>query len=73
MERFGRTDRLKGAAGETLLEPLPDIEFMDIVTGTKFIITDRSGLQERTVSLRIPLRDAALRSRAANNVYTADE
>ena len=54
LERFDLKERLKGAAGVTLLEPLPYIQFMNIVTGAKLVITDSGGLQEETTYLGIP-------------------
>ena len=52
--RFGLSERLETAPGITLLEPLPYIEFMNIVTGAKLVITDSGGLQEETTYLGIP-------------------
>jgi UDP-N-acetylglucosamine 2-epimerase (non-hydrolysing) len=52
--RFGLTENLETAPGITLLEPLPYIEFMNIVTGAKLVITDSGGLQEETTYLGIP-------------------
>jgi len=37
-----------------LLEPLPYIQFMNIVTGARLVITDSGGLQEETTYLGIP-------------------
>ena len=54
LERFGLKERLKGAAGVALLEPLPYIQFMNIVTGAKLVITDSGGIQEETTYLGIP-------------------
>jgi UDP-N-acetylglucosamine 2-epimerase (non-hydrolysing) len=54
LERFGLTERLEGAAGVKLLEPLPYIQFMNIVTGARLVITDSGGLQEETTYLGIP-------------------
>ena len=54
LEKFGLTERLEGAGGVTLLQPLPYIQFMNIVTGARLIITDSGGLQEETTYLGIP-------------------
>jgi UDP-N-acetylglucosamine 2-epimerase (non-hydrolysing) len=54
LDRFGLTGALRGAAGISLLEPLPYIQFMNIVTGARLIITDSGGLQEETTYLGIP-------------------
>jgi UDP-N-acetylglucosamine 2-epimerase (non-hydrolysing) len=40
--------------GVTLLEPLPYIRFMNVVTGARVVITDSGGLQEETTYLGIP-------------------
>ena len=54
LDQFGLTEKLEGAQGVTLLEPLPYIQFMNIVTGAKLVITDSGGLQEETTYLGIP-------------------
>jgi UDP-N-acetylglucosamine 2-epimerase (non-hydrolysing) len=38
----------------TLLDPLPYVDFMNIVIGSKLVITDSGGLQEETTYLDIP-------------------
>ena len=38
----------------TLLEPVPYIRFMSLVTGARVVITDSGGLQEETTYLGIP-------------------
>ena len=37
-----------------LLEPLPYVQFMNLVTGATLVITDSGGLQEETTYLGIP-------------------
>ena len=37
-----------------LLEPLPYVRFMNVVTGARLVITDSGGLQEETTYLKIP-------------------
>tara|TARA_R110002049_G_scaffold48430_1_gene139589 strand:+ start:3089 stop:4192 length:1104 start_codon:yes stop_codon:yes gene_type:complete len=54
LEAFGLKSRLDDAAGITVLEPQPYIRFMNIVTGSKLVITDSGGLQEETTYLNIP-------------------
>jgi UDP-N-acetylglucosamine 2-epimerase (non-hydrolysing) len=54
LEKFGLTEQLEDASGVVLLEPLPYIQFMNIVTGAKLVITDSGGLQEETTYLGIP-------------------
>ena len=47
-------DRLSSAPQLTLLDPLPYVDFMRIVTGAKLVITDSGGSQEETTYLDIP-------------------
>lgn len=54
LENFGMKDTFAATPGVTLLEPLPYVRFMNIVTGTKVVITDSGGLQEETTYLGIP-------------------
>ena len=54
LDKFGLTERLKCASNVLLLEPLPYIRFMNVVTGAKVVITDSGGLQEETTYLNIP-------------------
>jgi len=54
LEKFGLMSNLVSAPGLTLLEPLPYIQFMNVVTGARLVITDSGGLQEETTYLGIP-------------------
>ncbi len=54
LESFGLKEAFESAAGVTLLEPLPYIQFMNVVTGSRMVITDSGGLQEETTYLDIP-------------------
>jgi len=54
LEKFGLKDTLTEAANIKLLEPLPYVQFMNVVTGAKVVITDSGGLQEETTYLGIP-------------------
>jgi UDP-N-acetylglucosamine 2-epimerase (non-hydrolysing) len=54
LEKFGLKHKLTSSDGLTLLEPLPYIRFMNVVTGAKVVITDSGGLQEETTYLDIP-------------------
>ena len=54
LKNFDLHDRLSGIAGVELLEPLPYIDFMNIVIGAALVITDSGGLQEETTYLGIP-------------------
>ena len=61
----GLMKRLGGSAPDLLIsEPLGYIEFMSLVMGAKFLITDSGGIQEETTYLSIPcltLRDTTER------------
>jgi len=54
LEDFQLKEKLSSAAGITVLEPLPYIQFMNVVIGARLIITDSGGLQEETTYLDIP-------------------
>jgi UDP-N-acetylglucosamine 2-epimerase (non-hydrolysing) len=54
LEKFRLKDRLSQAENMQLLEPLPYVQFMNLVTGAKVVITDSGGLQEETTYLGIP-------------------
>ena len=54
LKKFGLDKKLDEAPAITLLEPLPYIRFMNIVTGARLVITDSGGLQEETTYLGIP-------------------
>jgi UDP-N-acetylglucosamine 2-epimerase (non-hydrolysing) len=54
LKRFGLLDRLQEINGIDLLDPMPYIDFMNIVTGAALAITDSGGLQEETTYLGIP-------------------
>jgi UDP-N-acetylglucosamine 2-epimerase (non-hydrolysing) len=54
LKEFGLYDRLRGISGIELLEPLPYIDFMNVMIGAKLVITDSGGLQEETTYLGIP-------------------
>src|SRR5690606_36743338 len=46
LKKFGLMDRLNRIERLDLLEPLPYLDFMNIVTGARLVITDSGGLQE---------------------------
>ena len=54
LDAFGLRKKLEGASNVKLLEPVPYIRFMNLVTGTRVVITDSGGLQEETTYLGIP-------------------
>ncbi|MGH8194164.1 MAG: non-hydrolyzing UDP-N-acetylglucosamine 2-epimerase [Woeseiaceae bacterium] len=51
---FKLSDRLTQTGNVDLLNPLPYIDFMNIVTGASLVITDSGGLQEESTYLGIP-------------------
>jgi len=68
------------AAGVRLIEPLPYVRFMSLVTGAAAAITDSGGIQEETTYLGIPcltLRENTERpitiSEGTNRLVTADD
>ena len=54
LERFGLKERLEGNPEIHLLEPIPYMRFMSLVTTARLVITDSGGLQEETTYLGIP-------------------
>ena len=54
LKEFALLDKLAGNASIRLTEPLGYIEFMNLVTGARAVITDSGGVQEETTYLRIP-------------------
>ncbi len=54
LEKFGLKETLDATPNFKLLEPLAYVEFMNVVTGAKVVITDSGGLQEETTYLGIP-------------------
>ncbi|MEM7082350.1 MAG: UDP-N-acetylglucosamine 2-epimerase (non-hydrolyzing) [Pseudomonadota bacterium] len=64
LNEFGLSDRLASIEGLTLCEPLGYIQFMNVVTGARLVITDSGGIQEETTYLNVPcltLRDSTER------------
>ena len=79
LESFGMKDEFASTNRITLLEPLPYIRFMNVVTGAKLVITDSGGLQEEATYLDIPcltLRENTERpitvSQGTNKLIRAD-
>lgn len=54
LERFSLKDTLEENPNIQLLEPVPYIKFMNLVTQARAVITDSGGLQEETTYLGIP-------------------
>lgn len=54
LERFAFWHSLKRTANLLLTEPLPYLQFMSLVFGSRLVITDSGGIQEETTYLGIP-------------------
>ena len=54
LEKFGLKEALSDDPNITLLEPVPYVRFMSLVTGARVVLTDSGGLQEETTYLGIP-------------------
>ncbi len=54
LEKHGLRQLLDDATGLKVVDPLPYVDFMGLVTGAAIVITDSGGLQEETTYLGIP-------------------
>jgi UDP-N-acetylglucosamine 2-epimerase (non-hydrolysing) len=54
LKTHGHYERLSAGNELVLLDPLPYVDFMNVVTGAKLVVTDSGGLQEETTYLGIP-------------------
>ena len=54
LQTFGLKDEFSNSPNVMLLDPLPYVQFMNIVTGARLVITDSGGIQEETTYLSIP-------------------
>jgi UDP-N-acetylglucosamine 2-epimerase (non-hydrolysing) len=54
LDSFELKNQLTSTGRIQLLEPLPYVNFMNIVIGAKLVISDSGGLQEETTYLNIP-------------------
>ena len=54
LKQFELWDKLESCQDVILLEPLPYIDFMNLVFNCRFTITDSGGLREETTDLSIP-------------------
>jgi UDP-N-acetylglucosamine 2-epimerase (non-hydrolysing) len=54
LQEFGLASRLEGNARIRITEPLGYIEFMNVVSSARAVITDSGGVQEETTYLGIP-------------------
>ncbi len=53
IEKFGFADRVRNS-NIRLIEPLGYLDFMNLYSGAKLVLTDSGGLQEETTALGIP-------------------
>ena len=54
LKRFGIYEKLNKIPNFKLLTPLSYLEFLHIMIGAKFVLTDSGGIQEETTALGIP-------------------
>ena len=54
LTEFGLLDQLEAAGNVMIIEPQGYIQFMNLVTQSKLVITDSGGIQEETTYLGIP-------------------
>lgn len=54
LKQHGLYDEVAASEGLTLLDSLPYVDFMNVVSDAKLVITDSGGLQEETTYLNIP-------------------
>lgn len=54
LDEFGLKEALQANERIRVLDPLPYVSFMNVVTGARLAITDSGGLQEETTYLGIP-------------------
>jgi UDP-N-acetylglucosamine 2-epimerase (non-hydrolysing) len=54
LEEFGLLTALVSAENVQILEPMPYVQFMNLVTESRLVITDSGGIQEETTYLGIP-------------------
>jgi UDP-N-acetylglucosamine 2-epimerase (non-hydrolysing) len=80
LEKFELKDKLTNGGDIKLLEPLPYIKFMNVVAGSRAVITDSGGLQEETTYMNIPcltMRENTERpitiSQGTNRLVRADD
>lgn len=52
--QFGLDRRLTGTGKISMIDPMGYIQFMNVVTGARIVITDSGGVQEETTYLGIP-------------------
>jgi UDP-N-acetylglucosamine 2-epimerase (non-hydrolysing) len=54
IEEFNLADRVKNMRGLTLTEPLGYLDFLQLYSNSRLVLTDSGGIQEETTALGIP-------------------
>ena len=54
IDELGLAARLENVSGLLLLEPLPYLGFLQLISGARLVLTDSGGIQEETTVLGIP-------------------
>ncbi len=54
IEKFGLKQRFDSIINMIITEPLGYLEFLNLVSNSKFVLTDSGGIQEETTYLKIP-------------------
>jgi len=52
--QFGLNDRIASSTKLRLIEPLGYLDFLNLYSGARFVLTDSGGIQEETTALGIP-------------------
>lgn len=54
LEAFDLLDRVEGASGIRLVEPLGYLDFLKVMASARILLTDSGGIQEEATVLRVP-------------------
>jgi UDP-N-acetylglucosamine 2-epimerase (non-hydrolysing) len=54
ISEFGLTERVEGTTGLRMIEPLGYLDFLQVMSGARLVLTDSGGIQEETTVLGIP-------------------
>lgn len=54
IEEFGLTEKIKGMRNLKMIEPAGYLDFLKLMSNSKFVMTDSGGIQEETTVLGIP-------------------
>jgi UDP-N-acetylglucosamine 2-epimerase (non-hydrolysing) len=54
IEKYGLNERFSGMKNLIVTEPLGYLDFLHLVSNSKFVLTDSGGIQEETTYLKIP-------------------